>query len=178
MGERGSESTCVGLIWMTQISSGPSVDELANRRILREQAVPIGSAVDVDRAEQRRDRRRGQDRLHRNLLAAAVERLEVAGEDVDRTDQEHRRPVRVGERIEVDARLQHPPELDRASASERVEIRADGRQGDHVLQRAGPDGPAVQHLLVRRGRRVVGPERIEQLCRRHAAGTGERVPRQ
>src|SRR5919202_3220711 len=59
---------------------GPSVNELANGRILREQAVPIGSAVDVDRAEQRRDRRRGQDRLHRNLLAAAVERLEVAGE--------------------------------------------------------------------------------------------------
>ena len=131
----------------------------------REQAVPVAGAVDLDGAEQVGNGRRGQDHVGGDPVAAAVERLELPGPDVDGTDQQHRaRAVGLdGEPSEVDSPLQHRAELLSVCTDPKCR-KADRRQHDHVLKPGGPDDPGVDQLLQRRSGRVVGPEVIEQLA--------------
>ena len=142
----------------------PGVDQLPDRRVLGEEAVPVGAVPDPDGAEQGGDGRRGQHHLGGDGLAPAVEGPELAREHVDGPDQQHR-PGAVGlggEAAEVDPPLQHAPELGQGGHRPGVVVGADGREHDQVLQRGRPDHPGVDQLLQRRGGRVVGPEVLQQ----------------
>jgi hypothetical protein len=147
------------------------VDQLPDRRVLGEQAVPVGAVPDPHGPEQGGDGRRGQHHVGGDLVAPAVERPELAREDVDGPEQQHRPgPVGLGgEAAEVDPPLQHAAELLQRGHRPVGVVGADRRQHDQVLQPGRPHHPGVDQLLQRGGGRVVGPELLQQ-----AAG-GRRV---
>ena len=64
--------------------------EVEDRRVRREDAVPVRVAVDPHRRKQIRDRGGREHRLHLDLAALGAEDLEVALEHVGRPDQERR----------------------------------------------------------------------------------------
>src|SRR5918997_6613637 len=64
------------------------VGQLADRRVLAGQPVPVVPALLLDGAEEQRDGGRGQHGVHGDLPAPAGEGLEVAGEDVGGADEQ------------------------------------------------------------------------------------------
>ena len=89
----------------------PVRHEVLDRRILREQAVPVVVPIDLDGPEDVRNRGRSQDRLRREVVLA--EEFELAREHVDGADQQRRfAPVQqVGDRCEVDVTLEQVEKL-------------------------------------------------------------------
>src|SRR5215207_2726390 len=107
---------------------GSCFGELAYGRVLGEQAVPVHASVGVHGLEQGRQRGGGEDHLGRDLIPAAVEGLELAREDVDGADEEHRaRTVQEAlDLLELDALLQHLPQPVLGPVRGLRAVRADG----------------------------------------------------
>ena len=68
------------------------VEDVLQRRVRDEAAVPVGLALDLDRREARRQGAGGHDVLRADPVAPGVEVGEVAGADVDGADAEAGRP--------------------------------------------------------------------------------------
>jgi hypothetical protein len=157
------------------------VDQLPDGRVLGEQPVPVGAVTHLDGAEQVGDGRRGQDRVGGDRVAAAVEGLELAREDVDGPDQQHRPRLagRDGELAEVDQPLQRgrgrvvgPERLQQLAGGGRVVVEQGrpGEQGAH-----GPAGGAAEADDLDPGQLLGAEEALEHPDRTGCpcrAGTG------
>ncbi len=65
-------------------------DKLPNRRILREQTIPVEAVVDIDRLKQVGECRGSENRLGTDRLFARIEGFELSAADLHRTDQQPR----------------------------------------------------------------------------------------
>ena len=115
--------------------------QVADRRVLREQPVPVDAAGLVDRAEQGGDRGGRQHRVRGDLAVPAVEGLELAGHHIDGAEQQLRRlgiDRDGGEGGEVDGLRQQSAQVVKRQFGGRDVVRAELRCADEVGQLAGP----------------------------------------
>ncbi len=145
-------------------------------RIAAVAAVPVRHAVDLDGAEQQRQRGRGHHHLGRDL--GAREDAELAGLHVGRRDEQLAPPI-VADRLEVDEALDQL--LERIDV-ERVEVigreQARHRAEPQILARQKRE-QALHHVALQVGQVAIdahrAPEIGEPLARFVRSATGEAV---
>ncbi len=139
--------------------------ERTDRRIAAVAAVPIGHAVDLDRAEQQRQAGRGHHHLGRDLLAG--EHLELAGAHVGRRNEQLEIAV-APDRLEIDEALDQV--LQRIDV-ERVEIvrRPEARERAEPRGLRGEREQPVDHAALQVRQMAVDAHRAPEL--------GEPLPR-
>ena len=95
------------------------LEEVSQRRVRHEPAIPIMAAVDLDWRKARRQRARGHDVARIDRLALGIEEAEIATVDIDRADRQPHRPL-----------------VDHVPVDQPIE-RGDQRRGVIIAQRGG-----------------------------------------
>lgn len=157
---------------------GLRFEQLLDRRVLGEEAVPVEVGADPDGREHGRDGGGGEHRLDRDardgvgveakpavVAEVAAEDPELARHDLDRTHAQHRarrRQEPLVERGERDVRLEGRPEPALPVGRQRVRALLD-EEAERLLPPQPGDDPVVHEPLRERARRVVvQPEALER----------------